>query len=62
MTNSRAEWYERNGCSHAHCPEDCENPQPILADDGELYCGRCWFVGGEVVTKMIPCRPETCTE
>lgn len=46
---------------HYHCPFGDEHPQPIRADDGKLYCGRCWFIDG-IVTEMVPCTPETCGE
>lgn len=54
-------WYEDNGCHHAHCPRDCEHPQPLLLDDGRLVCGRCALLDTELV-EMIPCTPETCDE
>jgi hypothetical protein len=52
------EWYERHDCTHAHCPFDCEHPQPIL-DGDELLCLRCLTFEGRR-TPMIPCTPETC--
>lgn len=52
-------WYKAHNCTHAHCPFDCEHPQPFLLDDNILYCGHCWFVDTEM-TKMIPCSPEVC--
>jgi hypothetical protein len=52
----RKAWYA-NGTDHAHCPKDCEHPQPFTSE-GELYCGRCWFRDGEM-TKMIACTPAT---
>jgi hypothetical protein len=45
---------------HAHCPYDCEHPQPIRnVLDGKLYCGRCWIVDN-VKSEMVPCTPATC--
>ncbi len=55
---TREEWYRANDCSHAHCPFECEHPQPFV-DEEELLCGRCWFKFGER-TIMIPCIPEIC--
>jgi hypothetical protein len=55
------EWCEAGGCTHAHCPDDCPHPQPFVAPDGRLLCGRCWFKYGEE-TEMIPCTPEICGE
>ena len=52
------EWCQINGCSHGHCPLDCEHPQPFAIGD-YLYCGRCWFVDG-VLTEFEPCGPENC--
>lgn len=46
---------------HYHCPDECENPQPIHALDGKHYCGRCWFKFGEIV-EVVLCTPETCDE
>lgn len=53
------DWCARMGASHAHCPYDCEHPQPFQTADGVLYCGRCLAKEG-VLTEMIPCFPETC--
>ena len=52
-------WYREHGCDHAHCPDGCEHPQPLLTADGRLLCGRCLFKYGEEV-EMVPCVPETC--
>lgn len=53
-------WCVARGCSHAHCPHDCESPQPFV--DGErLLCGRCWHLEG-IETEMVPCTPEMCAE
>jgi hypothetical protein len=56
---TKREWYERHDCTHAHCPHDCEHPQPIL-DGAELLCLRCLTFEGRR-TPMIPCTSETCT-
>ena len=50
------QWCEERGVSHAHCPYDCEHPQPFVAPNGKLYCGRCW-VAAEMITEMVPCGP-----
>jgi hypothetical protein len=55
-----SEWYERHGCSHAHCPNECEHPQPFMLDDGRVVCGRCAILDQELVD-MLPCTPETCS-
>lgn len=55
---TKREWYEKHGCTHAHCPHECEHPQPLL-DGDELLCGRCLILCGER-SAMIPCTPETC--
>lgn len=52
------EWYTAHNCTHAHCPGDCEHPQPFILDD-KLVCGRCYFKYDEVV-EMIPCTPQVC--
>jgi hypothetical protein len=51
-------WYHANNCTHAHCPQNCEHPQPLL-HDGELLCGRCLILLGER-SPMIPCTPAIC--
>ena len=53
-----AEWCKRHSCTHAHCPFDCEHPQPGIYD-GELLCRRCLIVEGRR-TVMIPCTPAVC--
>jgi hypothetical protein len=53
------EWYERHGCDHAHCPFECEHPQPFMID-GDLVRGRCVIKNSEIV-KMIPCTPDVCS-
>lgn len=58
MRMTRQKWYAEHKCRHAHCPKECENPQPFMLT-GELVCGRCAIMFGEV-TKMIPCTHETC--
>ena len=57
---AKAAWYAEHGCHHAHCPNECESPQPILAE-GKMYCGRCWFEDDAEV-EMTPCNPETCLD
>jgi hypothetical protein len=52
-------WYESHHCSHAHCPNDCEHPQPFLAADGRLLCGRCSVYGQQAV-EMLPCDEDLC--
>jgi hypothetical protein len=52
-------WYAERNCWHAHCPEDCEHPQPFLTSDGRLLCGRCWVME-QRVSEMIPCTPDAC--
>lgn len=47
------------GPQHMHCPFECYHPQPIKDSDGKLYCGRCWFIDGEV-TEMVPCTEDIC--
>jgi hypothetical protein len=57
---TRADWYRQHGCTHAHCPYECEHPQPILDEDtGELFCGRCWFIEQQR-TLMVPCTEKIC--
>lgn len=57
-SNPYQAWYRAHGCDHAHCPYDCEHPQPFFWE-GKLVCGRCWFVDC-MVTEMVPCVPEVC--
>jgi hypothetical protein len=48
--------------AHAHCPCDCEHPQPFQAWIEGIcveLCGCCW-VRYEAVCVMIPCTPENC--
>lgn len=52
-------WCEKNGCTHGHCPYECEHPQPFEHPDGNLYCGKCWHDDREL-TEMVPCVPEIC--
>jgi hypothetical protein len=55
-----AQWYEQHGCDHAHCPEECDHPQPFIDEaTGDLLCGGCWFRFGRR-SVMIPCTPEAC--
>lgn len=53
------DWYRDHGCDHAHCPDRCEHPQPILLTDGRLVCGRC-LIRFDEVCEMVPCTPEIC--
>jgi hypothetical protein len=46
---------------HYHCPEGCENPQPIKQWCGLRLCGRCYFVHG-IYTVMFLCTPATCDD
>ena len=46
---------------HFHCPEGCENPQPIPQWCGMRLCGRCYFVEDRT-TIMYLCTPEVCGE
>jgi len=57
---SEEEWYQQNGCEHAHCPYDCDHPQPIM--DGEkLICASCLHASqGKAFVEMIPCTPDVC--
>ena len=57
---STVEWYQKHGCDHAHCPFDCEHPQPFLLADGRLVCGRCAILD-HVISEMIPCTPDICS-
>lgn len=50
------EWYKAHDCDHAHCPHDCEHPQPFI-HEGKLYCGRCYFQCRYTLSEMIPCVP-----
>lgn len=57
-------WCKDNNCSHGHCPEGCEHPQPIaVIFKGEtvvrLVCGRC-LCKYEVLNEMVPCSPKDC--
>jgi hypothetical protein len=52
-------WCAARGCGHAHCPDGCEKPMPILLDDGRMVCGRCLVRFGEVV-EVVPCVPGVC--
>jgi hypothetical protein len=53
-----AKWYTAHNCTHAHCPHDCEHPQPQL-DGDDLLCGRCLVIERRR-TPMLPCTPEVC--
>ena len=51
-------WYSQYDTDHAHCPYNCEHPQPFMNEE-DLICGRCWFVDC-IRSVMIPCIPSTC--
>ena len=57
---SEVEWYRWHGASHAHCPNGCEKPQPVLVD-GRMLCSKCGYYDKRTVD-MLPCTPETCDE
>lgn len=52
------EWYKANACTHAHCPMDCEHPQPFM-DGVDLICCRC-CVYEDRRSVMVPCGPAMC--
>lgn len=56
---SYSEWCKAHNCDHAHCPHDCDHPQPFVLADGRLVCGRCAIIDHELV-EMVPCTPEHC--
>lgn len=47
-------WCQFFNVNHAHCPDNCEHPQPIVVDH-KLICGRCWFKYNQI-TLMTPCE------
>lgn len=53
------EWCQQHNCTHAHCPNECEHPQPFSIGD-KLYCGRCAIRDKTGLIEMIPCTPEVC--
>jgi hypothetical protein len=53
------EWYRQHGCTHAHCPHDCEHPQPFMLD-GKFVCGRCACIN-HLRVEMVPCQPDICS-
>ena len=54
------DWYETNGCTHAHCPNGCEKSWATPHGD-RLLCYKCLYEGrGEV--EMVPCVPATCED
>jgi hypothetical protein len=59
----KEEWYKQHNCTHAHCPYECEHPQPFICSELpiELACGKCWW-DTKTIVKMIPCIPESCNE
>ena len=52
-------WCLARDCHHAHCPFECEHPQPFMYDEHRLVCGRCFFEEGKI-TEMVACKPEAC--
>ena len=58
---SYRDWCAARNCSHAHCPNDCDHPQPFVDYEGILLCGRCWILNG-LRTLMLPCNKETCPD
>lgn len=52
------DWCRARDCDHAHCPNECEHPQPFVIAD-RLFCGRCYFEAQKLVD-MLPCGPEMC--
>lgn len=61
MDTQAINWYKKNNCEHAHCPLECDKPQPSIGPDGELYCMRCLCLFG-IETKMVPCTPDICID
>jgi hypothetical protein len=60
MTNDAYSiWCFLRGCTHGHCPDHCEHPQPILLATGQFVCGRCLIRFGEI-SEMIACTPDNC--
>jgi hypothetical protein len=55
-----ATWCAAHGCDHAHCPGECERPQPFVLE-GVLYCGKHWF-DDRTLLPMLPCREGVCDE
>jgi len=51
-------WYKEHNCDHAHCPRDCEKPQPSLIGN-RLLCMKCYILEG-IESEMAPCTPATC--
>lgn len=54
-----SEWCGKYGCDHAHCPNECDHPQPFIIEKNRLICGRCAILDKEIV-EMVPCSPEIC--
>jgi hypothetical protein len=54
------QWCRWEGVMHAHCPCECEHPQPFVSD-GVLYCGRCAAIERRE-TRMVPCTPDICEQ
>lgn len=59
-TVTEQEWYVKHNCTHAHCIDECEHPQPYM-DDEALLCGRCAALCG-VRSEMMPCVPGDCVD
>ena len=60
MKETYRDWLTERGCSHAHCPHDCEHPQPfVYPATGQLICGACWFEA-DTVSEVVPCVPGVC--
>ncbi len=57
---SYGRWLARRGATHAHCPHECEHPQPYIYK-GVLVCGVCHLHRG-VISKMEPCVPGVCAD
>ena len=57
----RGMWEKRFGVTHAHCPEECEHPQPFFTDDGRFVCGVCAIMHKKL-SPIVPCTPATCKE
>lgn len=52
------QWCEAHGCTHGHCPDECQHPQPRW-HQGTMVCGRCLVRFGEVV-EVVPCNEDNC--
>ena len=54
------EWCRARSVTHAHCPCDCDHPQPFVTAAGSLLCGACWVEGLQCTMK--PCTPDICPD